>query len=134
MINNSSQYLSLNKSYKSRNKAIRKNSFIKENFDKFKENRRNPKLDIKIKVRLEPSKEISKFGVEKENRNEVNLKKNLLIGNFFFDNNNYLSQGIECVDLNFDQDDEKCNLNSNSIKSSYSSVKNIKSNYSTTRF
>ena len=84
----------------------------------------------------EPFKEISKFDVIKENRKEIDLKKNLFKGNFFDDKNSYLSLRLDSIDLNLDYEDENENVIGDfpSIKSNYSSINNIKSTYSSTRF
>lgn len=100
----------------------------KEKFNN-KENQNNPKQVFKSTLKdLDPVKEISRFGA-KENRSEFFPKKNLLKGNFFDDNKQYLSQGIDDIHFNLNLEESHSDKVYSSLKSGYSSINNINSNY-----
>ncbi len=99
----------------------------KENI-KNKENHVNPKHCFKSTMNgSDPVKEVSRFGI-KENINEVFPKKNLVKGNFFNDNKQYLSQGIDEILLNMNLEEEPEKVY-NSFKPGNLSIYNINSNY-----
>ena len=134
MSNNPNKQVNIQRDSKSRNiyKVIYPS--FKQNCKNNKENQINPKEVFKMVHKPEPFKEISKFDVIKENRKEIDLKKNLFKGNFFDDKNSYLSLRLDSIDLNLDYEDENVIGDFPSIKSNYSSINNIKSTYSSTRF